>query len=370
MRTSFRTLFLLFLVITAVAFVAAAPTKGAEKSEKSDKDKDKDKDCETPGENADDVEELVDVLDANGLMYAPLKPSEDSLFAWDGELECGSEHFHPLELPSDELMELDPEPTNVTSSETQLEARNDRDRDRDCDDDHDHHKRHPVELIWHVMHSGVPVGTDSNLPRSVIRDAVARMNENYRAVGLTFPRVRIIRHRAPQYVSLTSEASFQEMKTTYHRGDKATLNVWSVERVITPGILGISSFPWDLATNPKLDGIVVSTTAAKMTTPTHETGHWIGLLHTFTGGCSYKNDLIRDTIPMTLYAISDCNNPIKSCHLNDFGTQEDKRRFVRSGDINVPADPIHNFMAYGPCRTEFTHDQVRKMKKLWQKYRA
>ncbi len=76
---------------------------------------------------------------------------------------------------------------------------------------------------------------------------------------------------------------------------------------------------------------------------THEVGHWLGLQHTFQGGCSSFNDGIDDTPPTTggtIY-LSGCNNEDGSCGQATNGS---------------------NFMDYNHrCKRMFTRGQVEVM---------
>ncbi len=103
-----------------------------------------------------------------------------------------------------------------------------------------------------------------------------------------------------------------------------TLNIWVPE--MTSGILGYAQFPWDLASKPNTDGVVVArgcfgrcatyTNFNLNKTLTHEVGHWLGLYHTFQSTHTYgggnidymdgnaeqeaqeaKGDLVVDTPP-------------------------------------------------------------------------
>jgi hypothetical protein len=90
-------------------------------------------------------------------------------------------------------------------------------------------------------------------------------------------------------------------------------------------------------------------------TLTHEVGHYLGLFHTFEGGCSTSachttGDRICDTASEA--------NP-------EFGCP--------AGAVSCSStpDPIHNYMDYtdDTCMTNFTQEQTRRMRCTLQSYR-
>jgi hypothetical protein len=87
-------------------------------------------------------------------------------------------------------------------------------------------------------------------------------------------------------------------------------------------------------------------------TGTHEAGHWLGLLHTFQGGCSDKGDYIADTPPE--------GSPASRCPIG------------RDTCTAAGSDPIHNYMDYSDdfCYDHFTADQTVRMQKFYAYFRA
>ena len=84
------------------------------------------------------------------------------------------------------------------------------------------------------------------------------------------------------------------------QGGADALNMWLVDFKY----LGIATFPWDYQKQPGIDGIRVhydSLPGGSIAnfnlgeTATHEAGHWLGLYHTFQGGCTELNDEVSDT---------------------------------------------------------------------------
>ena len=153
----------------------------------------------------------------------------------------------------------------------------------------------PIPVYIHEILSAVGAG---DVPASQITAQINVLNDAYAPSGFSFTLAGddTARNDAWYAAGPGSQAETQ-MKNALRMGGKGDLNLYTNN--MGGGLLGWATFPSDYAASPKLDGVVVlysslpGGTAAPYNlgdTATHEVGHWMGLYHTFQGGCSKRND--------------------------------------------------------------------------------
>ncbi len=220
-----------------------------------------------------------------------------------------------------------------------------------------------IDVYFHVINKGAGIA-NGDIPDSQIADQIAVLNSAYGPTGWSFRLVATDRTTNATWYTMGQGSSAEtQAKTALRRGTADDLNVYSAN--LGGGLLGWASFPSGYTSNPKYDGVVIlfssvpGGSAAPYNlgdTATHEVGHWMGLYHTFQGGCNGSGDLVADT-PAE-------RSPAYGCP-----TGRDSCKGRKGGADGL--DPINNFMDYTDdgCMFEFTAGQDMRMDEQFSAYR-
>jgi hypothetical protein len=209
-----------------------------------------------------------------------------------------------------------------------------------------------VYVYWHVIYT---TGNKGVIDRNLIFSNINALNTWYRGTGLQFQLVRIDYTYSPtwfNYASYEYFSTWTNMGRYTRLGNARSLNLWSVGMTYS-GYIGYARFPYEYSSTPYNDGAILrydQLASGKLVV--HEVGHWVGLFHTFQGGCSASNDGVADT-PASASPTSGCPASRNSCSSPGF-------------------DPIHNHMDYSSdsCRYQFTSGQVMRMRQQCRAYRG
>jgi hypothetical protein len=223
-----------------------------------------------------------------------------------------------------------------------------------------------VPVWFHIVTSTSGAG---NVSDAMIADQMQVLNESY--AGLTGGAVTKFQFELAGVTRTANNSWFAAgygttaetaMKNALHKGNAATLNFYTNQP--STGELGWATFPSSYSSQPLKDGVVCDWRTLpggsfapynEGDTGTHEVGHWLGLYHTFQGGCSKNNDYVTDTNAERSPAF-DCPNGRDSCTTKQY----------------PGLDPIENFMDYtdDSCMYLFTAGQAARAASLSGTYRG
>ncbi|NVO01277.1 MAG: T9SS type A sorting domain-containing protein [Bacteroidetes bacterium] len=227
-----------------------------------------------------------------------------------------------------------------------------------------------IPVVVHLIHQNGP----ENLADASIVSAINQMNQRFQnsapyfdatgnAVNIQFclasidpqgnPTTGITRNYSQlSYLWASDDIQMKDL----NRWDPFYYyNIWSVHSIygFNISVAGYSSLPSNIGES--IDGVVILYSALNSDVLTHETGHYLGLYHTFQGGCNNFNclldgDMVCDTPPDTSTSVCMGN----SCYSDMYDT-------TGFSPFTSDVNELPNYMDYTPCALSFSQGQSDRM---------
>ncbi len=218
-----------------------------------------------------------------------------------------------------------------------------------------------VNVYFHVISS---TSGEGNVSNAAIEDQIDVLNAAFLGTAV-FTLTATTRTTNDAWFAMAPGSSAERSaKMALRQGSADDLNIYTASP--GGGYLGWATFPSSYKSDPINDGVVILYSSMpggtafpydEGDTASHEVGHWVGLYHTFQGGCGGPNnssktgDLVADTPAEA--------SPAFGCPIG------------RNTCASPGNDPIQNFMDYtdDACMYEFTSGQDSRAQSQFAKYR-
>ncbi len=213
-----------------------------------------------------------------------------------------------------------------------------------------------IPVYVHVIRDSSGLG---GVTATQINNQITALHNAYANCGFVFSLAGVDYTNNSTWYTCAGGTCETNMKNALRKGTADDLNLYFNN--MGSGLLGWATFPSSYASAPKKDGVVLHQgtvpggTAAPYNegdTAVHEVGHWMGLLHTFSGGCAEPNDGVSDT-PAHSGGTYGCPVGSDTC-------------------ASPGLDPINNFMngTDDACMTHLTPGQCTRAQSQWTTWRA
>ncbi|KAM0284654.1 hypothetical protein ACHAQH_001807 [Verticillium albo-atrum] len=217
-----------------------------------------------------------------------------------------------------------------------------------------------VNVYFHIVAASQTVA-NGYLTDKMVADQIAVLNQDFAPHDVAFRLAGTDRTVNTGWARDSNEVA---MKRALRKGTYKDLNIYT-QVTLADDALGYAYFPTSTTTGSTAyirDGVSLNAQTVPGgsytkfnlgKTGTHEVGHWLGLYHTFQGGCTGSGDQVSDTPAQDSFS-SGCPIGRDSC------------------PSQAGLDPIHNYMDYSDdsCYEEFTAGQDARIHSFWSTYRA